>query len=100
MKNEYNKIKVIAVNNKAKSGFDIYLEFSGRREYLMPHRHNAILYNILKNGISLRELKSGRPYKICSRVQAGHTAVKHEGNLAHIIRTVDWYLEDSREQTA
>ena len=81
MKNPDRGVRVIAVNNySVVSRFDIYLEFSGKREWLMMHRHNGILYGMLRNGISLGELRrfSGRDRE---RVQ-------------HLVRVIDEYLED------
>lgn len=81
MKNPDRGVRVIAVNNdKVYSKFDIYLEFSGHREWLMMHRHNGILFNILKHGISLGELRrfKGRDQ---SRVQ-------------YLIKVIDEYLAD------
>lgn len=53
--------KVIAINNYKKAGFSIYLSISGRLEYVMSHRHNAFLYNLLKDGLSISELKRWNP---------------------------------------
>ena len=81
MKNSERSIRVIAVNNySVESKFDIYLEFSGKREWLMMHRHNGILYNMLKHGVSIGELKrfNGRD----------------KGRVQYLLRVIDEYLED------
>lgn len=82
MKNSNSGIRVFAVNNyKVQSRFDIYLEFpGGRREWLMMHRRNGLLYNKLKNGVRLQELKelSGRD----------------RNNFKYILRVIDEYLAD------
>ena len=52
-----NKATVIAVNNDKHGGFDIYMDFSGQREYLMWHRHNGLLYGMLKDGIRVSEIQ-------------------------------------------
>ena len=58
MKNPDRGIRVIALNNEnVHSKFDIYLDFSGHREWLMICRHNGILFSLLKNGVSLGDLR-------------------------------------------
>ena len=80
MKNPNRKIKVYAVNNnKLDSMFDIYLETAGKREWLMVHRHNGLVFNLLRNGVSLDELKKMKK-ESAERVR-------------HIIKVVDEYLE-------
>lgn len=81
MKNPDRGVRVIAVNNyNFESRFDIYLEFSGKREWLMVHRHNGILYRMLRNGISLAELR-----KISGR---------DKGRVQYLIRVIDEYLDE------
>lgn len=81
MGNPENRIKVFAVNNyKVWSKFDIYLEFQGRREWLMMHRHDGVLYDLMRNGISLREL----------RQQTGFRKEK----VKYILKVIDEYLEE------
>ena len=41
MKKNNRNIRVCAVNNGNRDGFNIYLDFSGQREYLIYHRHNG-----------------------------------------------------------
>ena len=80
MKNPNRKIKVYAVNNnKLDSMFDIYLEMAGKREWLMVHRHNGLVFNLLRNGVSLDELKNMKK-ESAERVR-------------HVIKVVDEYLE-------
>ena len=38
-----NNIKVVAENAGQEHGFNIFIDFSGQREYLMYHRHNGLL---------------------------------------------------------
>ena len=81
MKGQENRIKVFAVNNyKVESRFDIYLEFSGRREWLMMHRHSGILYNLLRNGVTLGELRRFKG--------------RDQNRVQYLIRVIDEYLED------
>lgn len=81
MKNPDRGVRVVAINNdKVYSKFDIYLEFSGRREWLMIHRHNGILFKILQHGISLGELR---------RLKG-----REQGRVQYLLRVIDEYLSD------
>ena len=83
MKNPERSIRVIAVNNyKVESKFDIYLEFSGQREWLMMHRHSGLLFGLLRNGASLAELRRirGRDQKI----------------VKYLLKVIDEYLEEEK----
>ena len=83
MKNPERSIRVIAVNNyKVESKFDIYLEFSGQREWLMMHRHSGLLFSLLRNGVSLAELRRirGRDQKI----------------VKYLLKVIDEYLEEEK----
>jgi hypothetical protein len=82
LKNE-NRIRVYAVNNyKVEFRFDIYLEFSGKREWLMSHRRNGILFNMLKHGIPLGELRR------MSGWQKRH--------VEYLLKVIDEYLEEEK----
>ena len=50
---------VFAENNGNQGGFNVYLEFSGKREYIFTHRHNGAMYNMLKDGFCIGDLKRG-----------------------------------------
>ena len=81
MRNPDSSVRVIAVNNaKVKSKFDIYLDFSGQREWLMMHRHNGILFNMLRNGVSLGNLR---------RMKGND-----QSQVRYLVRVIDEYLED------
>ena len=81
MKKQENSIRVIAVNNpKVHSKFDIYLDFSGQLEWLMMHRHNGILYGILRNGVPLRELRRLKGYRM--------------NHVRYLLKVIDEYLEE------
>lgn len=64
MKNAERNIKVVAENNENKQGFNIYLDCSGQREFIVWHRHNEVLYNVLKDGVVLRDLNRKKPIKL------------------------------------
>lgn len=47
MKNSKPKnLRIIASNAEGRRGFNIYLDFSGKKEYLTYHRHNAFRYSL------------------------------------------------------
>ena len=59
MKKYGRNIRVFAENNGEKDGFNIYLDFSGQKEYVYTHRHHFALYNALTDGIFLADLQRG-----------------------------------------
>ena len=61
MKNNTRNVRIAAVNKSAEDGFNIYLDFSGQREFLMHHRHNGLLFELLKNGIRADDLRRWSP---------------------------------------
>lgn len=54
-------VRIICFNKPNKDGLDIYIEFSGKREYLMSYRHNGSIYDVLCRGISIDELRRYDP---------------------------------------
>lgn len=50
-------VKLIAQKGSVKGWFYIYIDFSGRREYLMSHRHGGGLFELLKESVRLNELE-------------------------------------------
>ena len=83
MSNPDRGVRVFAINNeKVHSKFDIYLEFSGQREWLMMYRHNGIIFNTLKDGISLADLR---------RLKG-----RDRDKFKHIIRVIDEYIKYER----
>ena len=93
MKNGARNVRIIAVNAAGKHGFDIFLDFSGQREYLMSHRHNGALYSMLCDGASLDEMRRWRP--AAGRRQSGvhrrHSETLHS-SVRHLLLVVDDYL--------
>ena len=77
-------VRVFAVNNeKVHSKFDIYLDFSGKREWLMMYRHNGVIFNMLKNGMPLSELR---------RLKG-----RDKDMFKHILRVIDEYIKYERD---
>ena len=99
MKNLNRNIKVIAVNNNNNDGFNIYLDFSGQREFLVYHRHNGILYNILKDGVVVDDFKRMDTGKIkTASLHKGPNKRRHSENtkgvVNHLIKVIDEYIEE------
>ncbi len=82
-----NNIKVVAENAGQEHGFNIFIDFSGQREYLMYHRHNGLLYNELKNGKSLGDMKRWK-----ANNYRGRRSMKLERMMDHLNKVVDNYL--------
>jgi hypothetical protein len=91
---ENRNIRVKAENNGKKEGFNIYIIFSGQKEFLMHHRHNGLLYTMLKDGISLSDLRRWKP----SQVSLSRTCTRRGsiifGSVRHILSVADEYLAE------
>lgn len=94
--------RIFAENSVNSSGFDIWLELSGERHYLMHHRHNAMTYVLLKDGISLRELARWKPENAAIVKQYfGDVSIrqidKMTNSVAHVLKTANEYLIEMQE---
>ena len=92
-------IKVFAVNNGSNAGFNIILDFSGQREFLLHHKHNGLLYNLLKDGVRLEELRRHKPKGSSSHSQHYHgiqrrSSTKLYGMVSHLLAVIDTYMEE------
>ena len=71
--------------------FDIYLDFSGQKEYLLTHKRNWALFNLLKNGQRLDAVKRWK-------VQDSHLnracRDKLERSIKYLLGAVDEYLAE------
>ena len=93
MKTKCNRnIRVLAENNGNKEGFNIYLDFSGQREYLMYHRHNGLLYGLLKDGVVVDDVRRLTPSRLgCFRT--GRTGSSQIYNVVcHLVSVIDDYM--------
>ena len=89
-----NNIRIIAENRNGERGFNIYLDFSGKREYLMGHRHNGLLYDFLKDGLSVNEMKRWKPtgnVRMRNRSR-GISSMRLQNMVEHLILVVDEYM--------
>ena len=59
--NAIRNVKVLAVNNENKAGFSIFLDFSEQQKFVMHHRHNGLIYQLLCEGIYLDDLRHWKP---------------------------------------
>ena len=83
MRNQENRIRVVAVNNNnVHSKFDIYLDFPEGREWLMLHRHDGILFNMLRDGMSLRELRQ--------------QSRDRKDRVKYLIKVIDEYISEEK----
>ncbi len=106
---ESANLKLVAKDNMKKGIFAIYLDYSGKREYIMSHRYNAAIYNILVEGISLSELYRSKRKIVSSISMPGHRyskgdihprlkckknqSRKLENSLEHILSVANEYLK-------
>lgn len=91
-KNNYRNVKVLAKKSDKLKGFDVYIDFSGKREYLIYHRPNQELYQVLKNGISLEALHRS------SKILKQHNSDRPFNAMLHLIKVVDDYIEYRDEE--
>ncbi len=92
----YNRnIRVCAENQWDVNGFNILLDCSGQKEYLMFHRHNGLLFGLLKDGIAVDDLRRWRPadWNGCtsSRIEKRNSS-KIYGMVGHLLCVIDEYM--------
>ena len=96
-------IRIIAINSTDSMGnplpgFDIYLDFSGKREKIDHHKHNGLLYAVLKDGMSLDQFRRMRPDQLrtyCRRTnskQSRSRLDKLSKMIKNLLSVVDTYL--------
>ena len=96
-------IRIIAINStdafgNSVPGFDIYLDFSGKREKIVHHKHNGLLYAVLKDGMRLDQFRRMRPDQL--RTYCGGTNSKQSRSrldklskmIKNLLSVVDTYL--------
>ena len=99
MKKEDRNIRVRVESEKGRSGFHIYLDFSGQREYLMYHRHNGLLYNRLKgDGVRLSDLRRWKPFADhCCKKEEKDRFDKLWNMTQYLLAVIDDYLQERKE---
>lgn len=93
-------IMVYAENRENAAGFNVYLGLSGKEEFLMCHRHNGLLYERLKGGISLSELqrmkiRSGEHGR---RENKRKRITKTDSSIKYLLKVIDEFLMDYYEE--
>ncbi|MBQ9521064.1 MAG: hypothetical protein IJR72_00660 [Oscillospiraceae bacterium] len=81
-------VRVFATNRDNRDGFNIYLDFSGQREFLFTHRHNGLLYNLLKDGVRTEDLRRWTPRRGTASGQ------RLQGMVSHLLTVVDDYAAE------
>jgi hypothetical protein len=86
-------IRITAHNNQRKPGFNIFLDFSGRLEFLMWHRHNGLLYLLLKKKPNMKQLMDYRAFHI-DKDDCGHVNKSKLNNTPRCLWKVSPELPD------
>jgi hypothetical protein len=87
--NAIRNVKVLAVNNENKAGFSIFLDFSGQQKFVMHHRHNGLIYQLLCEGIYLDDLRRWKP-KPAHR----HVNGRLVNMVSHLLKVIDEYITE------
>lgn len=94
--------RILAENSENRSGFDIWVDLPAERHYLMHHRHNAMVYVLLKDSISLGELARWKPENatVVKRYFGGisiRQIDKMTNSVAHVLKTAEAYFAEMHE---
>ena len=97
-KRKMHNVAIIAENNGDKPGFNIYLIFSGEKRFLMWHEHNGLLFNLLKDGISVEKLVRKSPKNLIKpKSHKGKTERRRADHLIkslkHVVATINNYFD-------
>lgn len=99
------KARILAESNGS-NRFDIYLCLSGARHYLMSHRQNDHLFQLLKGGVSIDELDRTAQKKVTDISANGfyrgtpdrrkkcrkNQSRKLENSVGHLLSVVQEYM--------
>lgn len=92
----YNRNVTVRIENRSgNDGFQIYLDFSGQREFLMPHRHNGLLYSLLKDGVVLEDMRRWKARDIASKIGRSPRSSnfgKLPNMVNHLLVVIDEYM--------
>ena len=67
-------------------GIDLYIELGGSKHYVTTRRSNGLLYQKLKDGVTIGELRRFKPRQ--SRAEQ-----KYFRTTQHLLKVVDDYLK-------
>ena len=94
MKNSGSNIRIVAEANEM-NGFDIFVDISGSREYLMSHRNNEYLYKMLAKGMYLDSIRRWRPnssYRAHTHRARSVLSMKAQKAVRYLLAEIDDYL--------
>lgn len=83
LQNEQDAIRLVAKAGKTQNCFDIYVSYrQADWEYLMSHRRNPRLFELLKEAISLQSLRkeTQKIVKDIARFPNNHMSFRHLGH--------------------
>ena len=105
-----SNVGVVAKQSSLGKHFDIYLILPDRQVYLMSHRKNEQLFDILKKGIRVKDMKTEAHKKYAAMSMCGkrylhggmHPRLKSHKNrsqhlenmINHIMTVIDEYMKD------
>lgn len=92
---KYDRNIRVTAENLNPYGFDIILDFSGKKEYLVSHRYNGRLYRVLKDGVSLDLLQRKKPHHILRESHGRriiHRSAQFDNMINHLKLVIDDYL--------
>ena len=83
MKKNNRNIRVCAVNNGNRDGFNIYLIY---------HRHNGLLYDLLKDGVAIDDVRRWTPASLgCFHVGRTGSSGLYEVTK-HLVSVINDYM--------
>ena len=92
-------VRLYAENAEYKHGFNIYLDFSGQREFLMFQRHNGLAYSLLKDGVRVDDLRRIDPYRILASEHISRRSYRRKSDhLTHTLDQIAWAVSDYLEE--
>ena len=98
MKKSNRNIRIFAEKAQQDGSFHIFLDFSGRKEYLVTHRRNPALYSALKNGMSLKEWQRVKTWKPHACIWKGRSRVRQaESVVGHLNAVIRDYLKERED---
>lgn len=89
--NEVKNVRIFATSRYSRDGINLYIDFSGQREYIMSYRYSRDLYKCLKKGIALEDLRAmGRGRHDTRNGQTTAHAAKHIAKVADDFIKYEW----------
>ena len=107
------RVKIFGINNGKSDWFDVYIDDSGRTEYLMTHRYDSSLFKMLSKGVSINEIERSIPRMVSNASLTGrryfkgglNPRLKHrknrarqlENSIEHLLLVIDEYICELEE---